>query len=118
MVVRQESWRKTLSVHKIKIGSEGDNRECIRVPASYRIISKRFPMNGMLDFAKGGSFMSSCEALELMRDKKKTAKRRVTRMKTPLLLFKARTSGSGAILVVKKDPACGELRREDKIRYS
>ena len=51
-------------------------------------------MKGMLDFANGGSFLSSCEALELRRDRKKITKRIVARIKTPLLLFKARTSGT------------------------
>jgi len=76
----------------------------MRVPASYRIISRRFPINGMLDFAKGGSFLSSREALEFTKDRRKTAKRRVARAKTPLLPFQATISDSCNILVTMRNP--------------
>ena len=68
-------------------------------------------MKGMLDFANGGSFLSNCEALELRRDRKKTAKRMVAKMKTSLPLFKARLSGICAILVVEKDPATQRIEK-------
>ena len=68
-------------------------------------------MRGMLDFANGGSFLSSCEALELRRDRKKIAKSIVARMKTPLLLFKARISGTCGILIVEKDPTTRRIEK-------